>query len=283
MRDYGARGYREIDIATPRSYEDLITFFLRLKDINLEDSKLATTEERRDEAYNKLLSVAQQGGFEKKFRKQADIYETLFGYREDTKYIIVLGIAKLRKAALTKGELLVSQGRLAHPNDIFDLTIAQIQRAETDDSFDLRATRDLNLKPYKMTAHVKQWPLVIDSRGKIFRATKRSEDGDLIGDPIAPGVIKGRAKVLLSPHEKPLEPGEILVTMATEPSWTPIFGTAAGVVMEVGGSLHHGAIIAREYGLPCVSGLTGATTLIKDGDLIEVDGSNGIVRMVEAV
>ena len=83
--------------------------------------------------------------------------------------------------------------------------------------------------------------------------------------------------MLASPHEKSLEPGEILVTVATEPAWTPIFVNAAGVVLEVGGALQHGAIIAREYGLPCVSGLPGVTDMIKDGDLLEVDGTNGIL------
>ena len=83
-----------------------------------------------------------------------------------------------------------------------------------------------------------------------------------MGDAISPGVVRGAAKVLTTPYEKPLLAGEILVTRATEPSWTPIFINAAGVVMEIGGPLQHGAIIAREYGIPCVSGLEGATTQV---------------------
>ncbi|MHA1646678.1 MAG: PEP-utilizing enzyme [Promethearchaeota archaeon] len=106
------------------------------------------------------------------------------------------------------------------------------------------------------------------------------EEGDLKGDAISPGFVRGKAKVLRTPFEKFLDPGDILVTKATEPSWTSIFINAGGVVLEMGGILQHGAIIAREYGLPCVSGIIGATTIIKDGDLLEVDGSNGIVKKI---
>ena len=93
--------------------------------------------------------------------------------------------------------------------------------------------------------------------------------------------MSGKVKVLHKPYEKTLNPGEILVTRATEPSWTPIFTNAAGVVMEIGGPLQHGGIIAREYGIPCVSGLVGITEMLKDGDMIEVDGSNGRIRVME--
>ena len=80
----------------------------------------------------------------------------------------------------------------------------------------------------------------------------------------------GKAKVLRSPFEKPLEPGEILIARATEPSWTPMFINASGVIMEIGGPLQHGGIIAREYGIPCVSGLMGIMDIVKDGDMLEV-------------
>jgi rifampicin phosphotransferase len=78
-----------------------------------------------------------------------------------------------------------------------------------------------------------------------------------------------------------MKPGEILVTVATEPAWTPVFVNASGVVLEVGGGLQHGAIIAREYGIPCVNGLPGVTKIIKDGDMLEVDGINDIVKILE--
>ena len=102
------------------------------------------------------------------------------------------------------------------------------------------------------------------------------------GHGISAGVVRGRAKVLTSPYQKPLENGEILITRATEPAWTPIFMNAAGVVLEVGGPLQHGAIIAREYGLPCVTGIPDATALIENGDEVTVDGYLGIVTIGSA-
>ena len=121
---------------------------------------------------------------------------------------------------------------------------------------------------------------MIDSRGKIPQVPLAETDDGFVGDPIAPGTVRGPAKVLRAPYEKPLEEGEILVTHASDPGWTPIFINAAGVVLEVGGALQHGAVIAREYGLPCVSGLDGVTDRLRDGQLIEVDGSAGVVRIV---
>ena len=105
-------------------------------------------------------------------------------------------------------------------------------------------------------------------------------EGLLIGDPISPGVVRGRAKVLMDPYEKPIRAGEILVARFTEPSWTPLFINCEGVLMEIGGPMQHGAIIAREYGIPCVSGIDNATKLVKDGDLLELDGSAGTVQII---
>ena len=170
--------------------------------------------------------------------------------------------------------------RLERPEQVFDLRIDQIGRAEREPGLMLLPLVEENVVPRRRLQHVRAWPRVIDSRGKIFRAPPEdSQDGLLVGDPIAPGVVRGRAKVLHAPYEKTLEQGEILVTRASDPGWTPIFINAAGVVLEIGGALQHGAVIAREYGLPCVSGLDGVMERICDGQMIEVDGSNGVVRL----
>jgi pyruvate,water dikinase len=109
---------------------------------------------------------------------------------------------------------------------------------------------------------------------------KEAGENELAGEPISPGVVQGKVKVLHQPDEKPVLPGEILVTRATDPGWTPLFLNAAGVILEVGGMLQHGALVAREYGKPCVSGLVDATKILQDGQVVEVDGGNGIVRLV---
>jgi pyruvate,water dikinase len=88
-------------------------------------------------------------------------------------------------------------------------------------------------------------------------------------------------KVLTSPDEKPVLPGEILVARATDPGWTPLFLNAAGIVLEVGGVLQHGAVVAREYGKPCVVGIDHAASILRDGQRVEMDGASGVVRLVE--
>lgn len=101
-----------------------------------------------------------------------------------------------------------------------------------------------------------------------------------MGEPISPGVVRGRVKVLHRPDEKPVAPGEILVARATDPGWTPLFVNAAGIILEVGGTLQHGALVAREYGKPCVVGIEAVTEALKDGQMAELDGTHGIVRLL---
>jgi len=282
MEKYAVRGMREIDVASMRVYEDLGMLYDKLVDINIEDNQITTVKEKRQESYDKLLNAARAKGKEKKFVKAAKRYQDTFGYREHPKYLIVYILAMLHDMCLEMAEAWVRVGRLEDPYHVFDLHVDEISRAQKDSNFDMKAAREKNIEGYRKVAHVTDWPLVIDSRGKIHKPKLEIKDGDIAGDPIAPGKIVGKAKVLRSPYEKPLEKGEILIARNTEPSWTPIFINAAGVVMEIGGPLQHGGIIAREYGIPCVSGLIGIMDIVKDGDLLEVDGYNGIVKILGA-
>lgn len=281
IEEHGFRGFMEIDVASMRMDEDPAILFEKLKNINITDNQITRVKEKKEQTYEDMLAIAKEKGFEKRFIKHVEIYQSTFGYRELPKYVIVYMFAKTREACLRLGEVFVNNDRLEDKTHIFDLRLDEIDRAQKDDNLNLMTLREKNLAPYKAVACVKDWPLVIDSRGKIFKPQIRTEDGDFTGEPIAPGKTRGRAKVLKTPYEKSLNTGEILVTMVTEPSWTPIFINAAGVVMEVGGALQHGGIIAREYGIPCVSGLLGIMDIVKDGDLLEVDGSNGIVKIIK--
>ncbi len=278
---FGCRGIKEIDVATPRVYEHLPAFFEQLKAIDIETDTIKTAQGRRATAYEKLRALAQKKGKAEKFERLAR-QQVNGGYREAPKYFFIVVVDLVRRRALELGKTFVAQGRLARPDQIFDLTLAQITAGQRDPSLDLADLAANNLAPREKFARVRNWPRFIDSRGKIFRATatQTEDENALVGDPIAPGVVRGKAKVLDEPYAKPLEKGEILVTRASDPGWTPIFINAAGVVLEVGGPLQHGAIIAREYGLPCVSGLDSVTDLIVDGQLLEVDGTNGVVRIL---
>ena len=281
MERFGCRGIKEIDIATPRAYDNLPAFFDQLRAIDLGRDAIAAAERRRVDAHERLFELARARGKEKQVRKLAHTIRSAAGYREAPKFFFIQLVALLRGRALTLADRLVAAGRMDDPQHVFDLTPFQLGEAERDAEFDVRAAIERNLSRRRHLDRVRDWPRVIDSRGKIPRPPLSETEDGLVGDAIAPGTVRGRAKVLHAPYEKPLEEGDILVTRASDPGWTPIFVNAAGVVLEVGGPLQHGAVIAREYGLPCVSGIDGVVELIEDGQMIEVDGSAGVVRILD--
>lgn len=282
MDRFGCRVIKEIDIAEPRHYENPEELLKQLKSIDVSVSTDKSTDIARKKAFAyKLLSYkAKEMGKEKKFKQLAGLLDSMMGQREVIKYLWVTTIASMRKVALRIGAEWVKEGRLDHVEQIFDLTLEQVKKAEQS-PINLRRAIALNMRPRKLVEHVKDWPVCFDSRGKFIRAPPEFQDGAYVGSPISAGKVRGIARILKEPFEKPLMKGEILVTHCTNPCWSPVFINAAAVVLELGSPLSHGAIIAREYGLPCVSGLENAVTLIKDGQLIEVDGTNGTVRILD--
>lgn len=158
--------------------------------------------------------------------------------------------------------------------------IDDLDRGLTDSSLDLRTLAARNTRFLSKFRQVHALPRVVDSRGKILRPPKReASEGELAGEPISTGAVRGKIKVLHSPNEKPVLSGEILVARATDPGWTPLFLNAGGIILEVGGALQHGALVAREYGKPCVAGIENATSILGDGQVVELDGASGIVRL----
>ena len=124
---------------------------------------------------------------------------------------------------------------------------------------------------------------MLTSEGEAITGAYRRDDvpaGALIGLPVSAGTVEGRARVILDMARADLEPGDILVTAHTDPSWTPLFVAVAGLVTEVGGLMTHGAVIAREYGLPAVVGVVDATRLIADGQRIRLHGTDGYVEVL---
>ena len=128
-----------------------------------------------------------------------------------------------------------------------------------------------------------QIPRVLLSDGTAFYegvAAPTDDSGAIVGDPVSPGVVEGTVRVVLNPHGTRLEPGEILVCPGTDPAWTPLFLAAGGLVMEVGGMMTHGSVVAREYGIPAVVGVHQATVQLKTGQRVRVDGSSGKIEIL---
>jgi len=205
----------------------------------------------------------------------------LSGLREMTRFVIGLRLAQVRSLLWPIGEALVRAGKLSEATDLFFLTFPEIHaalagadhRAEVSER---RATFDREL----VRRHV---PLVLLSDGTEPASVPQAADraATLRGTPASPGRVTACTRVILDPHDAHLSPGDILVAPSTDPGWTPLFLKASGLVMEVGGAMAHGAIVAREYGIPAVVGLTGATKQIETGSRVTLDGSLGLVIIEE--
>jgi len=290
MELYGHRGPTELDIAAPRFRDEPGTLLAQVATLRKSTSAEDNPQERfdrgqitRHQAFERLCQELHGRGWltMKDFASLYRVYETLAGYREMPKYMIIFCIDTLRQRALKYGKDLFEAGRLDRIEQIFDLKIEQIAQALSDNNLDLRKLSAANRVVINQLNAVASLPLVIDSRGKIINPPPvEAKEGEIIGTAVSSGVVSGPIKVLHTPDEKPLERGDILVARATDPGWTPLFVNAAAVILEVGGMLQHGALVAREYGLPCVTGVKDATKLWDDGTIVEVDGTNGIVRII---
>lgn len=217
----------------------------------------------------------------KETKRMIDLIRNFIGYREYPKYGMMNRYFIYKQALLKEAEQLVKAGVIHEKEDIYYLTFEEFHEAvrtnKLDDQIINKRKDDYKLYE-KLTP-----PRVITSDGEIVTGEYKRENlpaKALVGLPVSSGVIEGRARVILNIEGADLEEGDILVTTFTDPSWTPLFVSIKGLVTEVGGLMTHGAVIAREYGLPAVVGVENATKLIKDGQRIRVHGAEGYVEIL---
>jgi pyruvate,water dikinase len=210
-----------------------------------------------------------------------DRLRTFTGYREYPKYHIVSRYFVYKQALLKDADRLVAAGVLRDREDIFYLTFAELGDVVSTDRADDQLIRERK-EAFRSYAALTP-PRVLTSDGESVAGTYRRADvpaGALTGLPVSAGTVEGRARVVLDMAGADLEAGDILVTAYTDPSWTPAFVAIKGLVTEVGGLMTHGAVIAREYGLPAVVGVQQATRLIRDGQRIRVHGTDGYIELL---
>ncbi len=202
-----------------------------------------------------------------------------------------------RRVSLEAGKRLAARGVLEAPDDIFQLTLADLSTLGSDlgeDSSALRASIGERRADAARFAGVKPPPMLgvpgslPTGESAIMSASFKfsggfvglpDNEGELRGMPGSSGLVKGPVRIVRTLDEAgALRPGDILVAPATLPSWTPFFATVAAVVTSAGGVLSHAAVVAREYGIPAVVGARGATEAFRDGQIVEVDGDTGVVR-----
>lgn len=277
LNRYGHRCPGEQDAYSPRPWDDPARAFARLQSAggpSPAERFARQSQKQGDAAAARLRSLDP-------FRRlvAAPLHRAasrLFPIREDGKHyvMLVLGHARRRLTAIGRG--MQADGVVADADDVFFLTLPElVRRARGDEDVRGRiAARRADFVKYRDVRP----PLMVTSEG-IPEPPRPA--GGLRGDGVSPGIARGRARVVLDPtRDGNLEAGEILVAPFTDPGWTPLFLRATAVVTEVGGALSHGAVVAREFGLPAVVNVRDATTTLRTGDLIEVDGTRGEVNRI---
>src|SRR5215210_3039048 len=287
LRLYGHRGVAEIDLGLPRWSEDpayilgVLANYLRLDDPEAApDVQFGRATREAEEMVDELTRRAANKG---RLRRALVGFllgraRELSGLREMPKFCIILLMARARELLWRVGEDLARAGRLQSAGDIFFLSAPEAWAALAGE--DMRPVIRGRRAVYEQEVGRRHVPRLLLSDGTEPTAGTHDAtgaDGVLRGTPASGGVVTERARVILDPGEASLEPGEILVAPSTDPGWTPLFLTAGGLVMEMGGPMSHGAIVAREYGIPAVVGVPEATGRIITGQRITVDGSNGTV------
>lgn len=287
MATYGCRGPGEMDLGSVHYADDPLLVLRQMSFMAASSGQFDpdATHQRlareREQAYQALMQ--RFGWLRRALLRRAHAVASLFaGSRDTPKHYNLMYQRAVHGRLMAEGRKLATEGRLDRPEQVFDLGYADLAAADGDAALDLRALGRHRTQFARLLAdHVRSFPAVIDSRGRILRAPRRIEKkGELTGMAVSPGRITGPVKVLRHAREKPIDKGDILVAFSTDPGWTPLFVNAAAVVLEVGGVLQHGAVVAREYGKPCVVGISDVLSRLKDGQLVEVDGSSGVVRVV---
>jgi pyruvate,water dikinase len=293
LERYGMRGTGEIDITRPRWREvptqliPAIEGHLRGSATGQHRREFRAGEEEAQRAATRLLERLQAtpGGALKArvMRRLIAVYRARIGLREHPKYYIVRVLDLAKRAILEEGAGLVRAGLLRSPDEVFWFSLEELEgilRARQVDRAVLIARRDR----FEHDAGLRP-PRVITSEGEVVTGTPGAAvpEGALAGSAASAGVVEGRARIVRKLEGSRLEKGEILVAPYTDPAWTPLFPLASGVVTEVGGLMTHGAVVAREYGIPAVVGVDRATEAIPDGSLIRVNGSEGYVEIVREI
>ncbi|CAM5404582.1 hypothetical protein SALBM135S_01343 [Streptomyces alboniger] len=288
---YGMRCVGEIDITRPRWRERPTALVPVILD-NVRNfgpgAAAQRFEQGRQEARRKEQEVlsrlrALPDGERKadETQRMIDRVRTFVGYREYPKYNIVSRSFVYKQALLAEAERLVAAGVLPEKEDIFYLTFQELHEVARSERADARLIRER--KETFRSYEALTTPRVLTSDGEAIAGAYRREgvpEGALVGLAVSTGTVEGRARVIHDMAEADLEAGDILVTAFTDPSWSPLFVAIKGLVTEVGGLMTHGAVIAREYGLPAVVGVDRATHRIQDGQRIRVHGADGYVEIL---
>jgi pyruvate,water dikinase len=292
LQQYGMRGIGEIDLGRHRWREDptqimqVLCSYLQIKDPTMApDAVFSRSQQEAEENIVELERAVRHGLFgrlrAKIVRIAARRIRALSGLRESPKFTIIRIMGLIRETLLDSGQELVDSEILHLADDLFYLRLSETKRLATNEQAEWSALVARRRLAVEREKERRQIPRILLSDGQAFYEGagegEPSIDGDLKGSPVSPGVVEGTVRVVLDPKGIQLQPGEILVCPGTDPAWTPLFLSAGGLVMEVGGLMTHGSVVAREYGIPAVVGVSQVTTRLHTGQCIRVDGNSGTI------
>jgi len=291
LRKYGMRCTGEIDLTRTRWSEKpttLVPMILsNIKNFEPHESRrkfeqgLEKALQKEQELIVRLLKLPDCKQKAEEIKEVISLIRNFIGYREYPKYGMISRYFVYKLALLKEAEQLVKNNVISEVEDIFYLTFEELHEVVRTKKLDYQVTNKRK-DEYKLYTKLTP-PRVLTSDGEIIVGEYKREDlppDAIVGLAVSSGVIEGRARVILNMEDANLDEGDILVTSFTDPSWTPLFVAIKGLVTEVGGLMTHGAVIAREYGLPAVVGVENATKLIKDGQRIRVHGTEGYIEIV---
>ncbi len=290
LERYGMRCVGEIDITRPRWSEKPTTLVPVILD-NVRnfapgaagrrfEEGLGRARRKADEVLARLRALPEGEVKAAEVEQMIARVRTFIGYREYPKYDIVSRYFVYKQALLREVDRLVGAGVLSEVEDAFFLTFDELHEITASHHADRRLIRQRREDFAAYQALRPPRVLTSDGEGVAGSYQRVVPTGALVGLPVSSGTVEGRARVIRDMADADLAAGDILVTPFTDPSWSPLFVAIAGLVTEVGGLMTHGAVIAREYGLPAVVGVEGATRLIPDGQRIRVNGAEGYVELL---
>lgn len=291
LKKYGMRCSAEIDITRARWNErptilvPAILSNIKAFGPNAHSTKfeqgLKEAKQNEQEILSRLEKLPGGKRKAKKAKKAISVLRNYAGYREFNKYVLIWFDWIIKQALVKEADILVYNGIIGHREDIYYLTFDELRNVVKTNRLDYNIITKRK-EEYEIFEKLTP-PRVITSEGEIISGrydTHSIPQGALAGVPVSSGVVEGRARVVLKIEDANIEEGDILVTTFTDPSWTPLFVSIKGLVTEVGGMMTHGAVVAREYGLPAVVSVENATKLIKDGQRIRINGKEGYVEIL---
>ncbi|PHG55770.1 phosphoenolpyruvate synthase [Bacillus wiedmannii] len=291
LNKYGMRCSGEIDITKTR-WSEKPTIIIPMILNNIRDFEVGASKRKFEEGLQEALKKEKElvdrlqhlpDGTQKveETKQMIRNIRNCIGYREYPKYGMINRYFIYKQALLKEAEQLVQSGVIHEIDDVYYLTFEELHEVVRTNKLDY-ALIHKQKNEYKLYEKLTP-PRVMTSDGEIITGKYKRENlpaDAIVGLPVSSGVIEGRARVILNMEDANLEEGDILVTAFTDPGWTPLFVSIKGLVTEVGGLMTHGAVIAREYGLPAVVGVENATKRIKDGQRIRVHGTEGYIEVL---